>query len=257
MKHNVALIPVVVAAMALLVSFGCRSTKVQPWYEYADTITLAGIYADLNRGDYAGFMTVSNLLRYGDFGLGTYHGLDGEMVIYSGEVYRVDSRLLAAPVSPSISTPFAVVSFFSPDRMFDVARMNQVLFKRAIALRRKNDRLPQAIHVQGLFKTIHIRSVAPQEPPWKPLSDALAADSNSITLSNVVGRMVGYYIPASFEPLHPEGYHFHFLRDDRITGGHVLDFDITQARIELDNSPRLHVLVNTNAPATKRSNRLP
>lgn len=254
MNHRYARFSIVAAVMAVTVFAGCRSTKVQPWDEYADTITLAGIYADLNRGDYEGFVAVSNLLRYGDFGLGTFHRLDGEMIMYSGEVYRVDGSLIAAPAAPLITTPFAVVTFFAPDRIFDVERMDEVLFKRALGLRRKNDRLPQAIHVQGLFQTIRIRSVARQENPWKPLSDALAADSSQITLTNVSGRMVGYFMPASFEPLHPEGYHFHFLRDDRTTGGHVLEFDLSQARIELDNSPRLHVLVNTNVPAAKRAN---
>jgi acetolactate decarboxylase len=235
------------AALVCVVLSGCRSTRVEPRDEYADTITMAGTYADLSFGGYAGFVAVSNVLRYGDFGLGTFDGLDGEMLIYSGEVYRIDGTLTAAPAPVDATTPYAAVTFFSPERMFDVARMDQPLFQRALAIRRKNDRLPQAILVQGVFETMHIRSVPGQVAPWKPLSEALASDSAKTTLTNVSGRMVGFYIPASFETLHPAGYHFHFIRDDLTTGGHVLDFKIAQARIEVDHSTRLHVLVNTNA----------
>ena len=255
MEKNFGARSVVLAALVCAVWSGCRSTRVEPRDEYADTITFAGTYADLSRGGYAGFIAVSNIVRFGDFGLGTFDGLDGEMLIYSGDVYRVDGTLAAAPAESSVTTPFAVVTFFAPDRLFDVARMDQPLFERALAMRRKNDRLPQAIHVQGVFETMHIRSVPAQVAPWKPLGETLAADSVQITLTNVAGRMVGYYMPASFETLHPAGYHFHFIRDDRTTGGHVLGFNIAHARIELDHSTRLHVLVNTNATGTARVTR--
>lgn len=239
---------VVLLLGSALLAAGCRSTKVQPWDEYADTITHAGTIADLNRGQYAGFMAVSNVLRYGDFGLGTFDGLDGEMILYSGQVFRADTDLKPALVDSSVTTPFAVVSFFAADRMFDVERMDQKLFERALAMRRKNDLLPQAVQVHGVFSHLEIRSVPRQETPWRPLAEVVATDSVKQAFTNIAGRMVGYYMPAPFGGIHPEGFHFHFISDDRSVGGHVLGFAIAQARIEVDSSPRIQVLVNTNAP---------
>ena len=52
--------PIFLSLLILVVVVaGCRSTRLQPQEEYADTITHAGTITDLNRGDYAGFMAVS------------------------------------------------------------------------------------------------------------------------------------------------------------------------------------------------------
>jgi acetolactate decarboxylase len=236
--------------VAGLVSVGCRSARWQAADEFSDTLTHAGTITDLAAGAYGGFIAVSNVLRYGDFGLGTFDGLDGEMVVWSGMVYRAGADMRLAAAAPDATTPFTVVTWFSPDRMFDVERMDRGLFERAMALRRKNERLPQAISVNGRFSLLHIRSVAAQQPPWRPLSDALAADSRDQVLTNATGRMVGFFMPSPFAALHPAGYHFHFMSADGTTGGHVLDFAIAQARIEVDASDRIQVLVNTNAAVT-------
>ncbi len=238
---------ITVLLFSVMFTTGCRSTRIEPREEYRDTITHAGTIDNLNRGEFGGFLTVSNLLRYGDFGLGTFDGLDGEMYIHSGVVYRVDTTLRPAVADPATLTPFAVVTFFEADRMFDVERMDQKLFERALAMRRKNDRMPQAVHVHGLFNHLEVRSVPRQETPWRPLAKVVETDSVKTSLTNISGRMVGYYMPSPFGSLHPEGFHFHFVSDDRSIGGHVLSFSISQARIEVDSSPRIHVLVNTNA----------
>jgi len=242
MKHALFLI-----MTGCLLAAGCRSARWQASTEFADTITHAGTITDLAAGGYGGFIAVSNVLRYGDFGLGTFDGLDGEMVVWSGVVYRADVDLHLAPALPDASTPFAVVTWFAPDRMFDVERMDQGLFERAMALRRKNERLPQAITVNGQFSRLHLRSVPVQPSPWRPLKEALASDSRDRVLTNATGRMVGYFMPPPFDALHPAGYHFHFISADGMTGGHVLGFDIARARIEIDASDRIQVLVNTNA----------
>src|SRR5580704_8653159 len=47
--------------------------------------------AALVEGVYQGAVRVSRLLRHGDFGLGTFAELDGEMVVLDGVCYRVAS----------------------------------------------------------------------------------------------------------------------------------------------------------------------
>lgn len=242
MKHALLLL-----VLGCLLAAGCRSARWQASDEFSDTITHAGTITDLAAGAYGGFIAISNVLRYGDFGLGTFDGLDGEMVVWSGTVYRAGSDMRIAPAPLEVKTPFAVITWFTPDRTFDVERMDQGLFERAMALRRNNERLPQAIAVNGLYSRLHIRSVAAQPTPWRPLREALAADSRDLILTNVSGRMVGYFMPPPFDALHPSGYHFHFISADGTTGGHVLGFDIARARIEIDASDRIQVLVNTNA----------
>jgi acetolactate decarboxylase len=47
--------------------------------------------AALVEGLYQGAARVSRLLRHGDFGLGTFIDLDGEMIVLDGVCYRVAS----------------------------------------------------------------------------------------------------------------------------------------------------------------------
>src|SRR6266496_3491998 len=45
----------------------------------------------LLQGVYNGTLTVGQLKRHGDFGLGTFEGLDGELIAVNGHVYHMRS----------------------------------------------------------------------------------------------------------------------------------------------------------------------
>src|SRR5205823_4335702 len=47
----------------------------------------------LVEGVYSGSVCSSVLLEHGDFGLGTFEGLDGEMVILDSQIYQVADRV--------------------------------------------------------------------------------------------------------------------------------------------------------------------
>jgi acetolactate decarboxylase len=59
---------------------------------------------------------VADLLRHGDFGLGTFDGLDGEGIPLEGRCWqaRADGRVVAVP--PQTLSPFLVVTRFRVDR---------------------------------------------------------------------------------------------------------------------------------------------
>ena len=69
----------------------------------------------LMEGASAGDMTMGELKTHGDFGLGTFDGLDGEMIELDGKVFQVRADGHAHPVEDSARTPFATVSFFKAD----------------------------------------------------------------------------------------------------------------------------------------------
>ena len=54
-------------------------------YQYSTMAALMG-------GAFSGTTTVEKLLEHGDFGIGTFEGVDGEMIILNGEVYKTDSN---------------------------------------------------------------------------------------------------------------------------------------------------------------------
>ena len=58
---------------------------------------------------------------YGNFGIGTFSGLDGEMVEPDGVVYHIKVDELAYPANDSTTTPFDAVTFFEADTEGSIA----------------------------------------------------------------------------------------------------------------------------------------
>src|SRR6187401_2210618 len=65
-------------------------------------------------GVYDGDLTVRELLEHGDFGLGTFNALDGEMLILDGVCYRMRVDGTVTPAAGADLSPFAVVTEFVP-----------------------------------------------------------------------------------------------------------------------------------------------
>src|ERR1700758_4093077 len=63
-----------------------RQTTTQSLYQISTSTALV-------EGVHSGSVSSSVLLEHGDFGLGTFEGLDGEMVILDGQIYQVTDRV--------------------------------------------------------------------------------------------------------------------------------------------------------------------
>lgn len=66
-------------------------------------------------GVYSGAVSVKSLLTHGDFGLGTFANLDGEMVVLDGRVYQVKGSGQVFEASETAEAPFAVLTRFAPE----------------------------------------------------------------------------------------------------------------------------------------------
>src|ERR1700734_1177338 len=66
-------------------------------------------------GIYSGAVSSGLILQHGDFGLGTFANLDGEMVVLGGRVYRVQGNGMVSEAPADATAPFAVVTTFSPE----------------------------------------------------------------------------------------------------------------------------------------------
>jgi acetolactate decarboxylase len=65
-------------------------------------------------GVYDREVDVKSILEHGDFGLGTFANLDGEMVVLDGHAYQVQGTGYVSEASQEAGAPFAVVTRFSP-----------------------------------------------------------------------------------------------------------------------------------------------
>src|SRR5690242_17854095 len=75
-------------------------------------ITQVSILNALMLGHYDGVMPMGEVLKYGDFGLGTCDHLDGELIVLDGKAYQAKADGTVVEVPATETTPFAVVTFF-------------------------------------------------------------------------------------------------------------------------------------------------
>lgn len=188
-------------------------------------------------GEYSGVMTVGNLRRHGDFGLGTFHRLDGEMVVLDGVVYQVSADGRVRIALDHETTPFAAVAFFDPDRDLELSGVTSLE-----ALGQSLDgRLPSlnwfyALRIEATVDSITVRSVPPQDPPYPVLAEVVGHQS-VWTRREVRGTLVGLRCPAFVKGINVPGYHWHFISEERDFGGHVLDVTLNRFTVAVDRIP--------------------
>ncbi|MFZ5812553.1 MAG: acetolactate decarboxylase [Thermodesulfobacteriota bacterium] len=205
-------------ALAFCVPAGCAAPK-NVLYQAATIDSLAS-------GAMDGGVTIRELARHGDTGLGTVDGLDGEMVVADGVFYRVAHDGSVTVIAPDTRTPFAMVVFFTPDREVAIppgADLSAMVEALETALPTKN--LFFAVRLTGTFEHLEARSVPAQTRPYPPLAKAVA-EQNVFEFGGVRGTVVGFRCPKNVGGLNVPGWHFHFISEKdasgKRVGGHVL-----------------------------------
>ncbi|HPC03127.1 MAG TPA: acetolactate decarboxylase [Syntrophales bacterium] len=187
------------------------------------TVTQISTIEALLVGGYDGFFPLDELGRYGDFGIGTFDRLDGEMIVLDGKVYQVPSCGKVA-VPGGGTTPYAAVVPFRADRRIPFPSpmgMEELLHFLDGDLANLN--LFYGIRIDGTFSGMKVRSVPPQEKPYPPLAEATKHQA-VFTLDRSEGTIVGFRSPAFLKGVGVPGYHLHYIDGGRVSGGHILDF---------------------------------
>ena len=191
----------------------------------------------LVEGLYTERTTVAEVLEHGDFGLGTFNRLDGEMVILDGEVFQMKADGRAHPVTQDEKTPFACVTRFRPDTTDEFPDPpGRDLFDLVGSLLPSQNML-YAIRVDGAFRRVRARSVPPQEN-FRPLAE-VAREQPEFEFRNIEGSMVGFYTPSFLQGVGVAGPHLHFISSDRTVGGHLLSCDPGPVSVLVQHVDRL------------------
>jgi acetolactate decarboxylase len=191
-------------------------------------------------GVYSGMVSCATILQHGDFGLGTFADLDGEMVVIDGRVYRVQGSGSVTEAARNAEAPFAVVTWFKPETQVSI---NDVGSYRELEARcdatRRSGNIFYAIRLDGRFRRVRTRAVNPPQPGTR-LADAAKAQSE-FNFTEVDGSLIGLWSPGFSSAFSVAGYHFHFLSDDRRHGGHVLDVEADRLQLKIEPLTAFHL----------------
>jgi acetolactate decarboxylase len=192
-------------------------------------------------GVYDGDVTIRELLQHGNFGLGTFNGLDGEMLVLDGVCYQLRGDGSAQVADADQRTPFAVVTWFDADRSFEVTEpVDRAGLKARIDESLPSTNLIVAVRVAGDFSVIRTRTVTEQHRPYPPFTEA-TQDQQEVTFSDATGILAGFRMPDYEQGVSVAGYHSHFVDAERRHGGHALDYLLTRGRVDISVRSDLHL----------------
>jgi acetolactate decarboxylase len=188
----------------------------------------------LMQGVFDGVYSFDDLKSHGDFGIGTFDSLDGEMVALDGDYYQVKADGVAYPALGNMTTPFSTVTYFESDQTIAVQNVsNYTMLSSQISEKLPSINTFYALRIDGIFPYVKTRSVPAQQKPYPRLADA-TKNQSVFEFTNVTGTVVGIWAPEFSKGLNVAGYHLHFITADKKAGGHILDLKVDRAIVKVD-----------------------
>lgn len=222
----------------------CAEEIIQHFSRYINDHPECEIYqtslmSSLIAGIYEGSTTIADLLKHGDFGLGTFNNLDGELIAFDSNVFQLHSDGNAQQATPEQCTPFAVFTFFRPTMEY---RFTQSATKQdvhhVIDSLVPSDNIFCALRIDGEFTRVDTRTVPRQEKPYRPMLEAIEQQP-IFHFKQEKGLIVGFRSPQYTQGINVAGYHEHFITDNRQGGGHILDYELEHGVLQLATVTKL------------------
>jgi acetolactate decarboxylase len=188
----------------------------------------------LVQGLYQGCVSVADLRRHGDLGLGTFEDLDGEMILLDGRCYQARSDGSVVEADDAELTPFASVVNFAADCVEDVTDVASYEDLTAeIDRMRTSENGFVSIRATGTFRSLRLRAACKSES-GVDLVTATAGQA-LFDFAGITGTLVGFWSPSYSKSIAIAGHHMHFISADRQHGGHVLDLSTDALFVELND----------------------
>ncbi|RQO31116.1 acetolactate decarboxylase [Taibaiella sp. KBW10] len=186
----------------------------------------------MRNGVYTGGLSVKEAKQKGDFGLGTFHLLDGELIALNGTIYRVATDGTVAIASDQRSIPFGSFTFFKADHTIILKDINTIddLQKELLNHLPSKNRF-YALKIEATFNNISLGGAIKTHESDTTGIAAFMKNRPVYTKSNVRGTIVGFYNPPYISGIDLSPFHFHFLSTDKNFGGHLMNGKLSSATI--------------------------
>lgn len=230
----------------LLIAASCIPAAAQDIVnkQCTDVLYQVSTIGRLLEGAYDGISTFQSVMARGDFGLGTFDGLDGEMIAVDGKYFQVKEDGIAYPVSKDMLTPFAAVTFFEPGERFTVdSEISCNELQEVIKTHFTPEGSLYAIKITGEFSSLKTRSVPAQQKPYEPLVYVLP-NQVVFNFENVEATLAGFWFSEDLSQINAPGFHFHAITENSMAGGHVLDCNAYNVLVEIDPMDEVRIKFN-------------
>ena len=212
-----------------------------------ESLNQVALLQSLAQGYFGGTVKVRDMRSLGDIGIGTFEGLNGEMIMLDVTVYQAlgDGRVVVADDQEAV--PYATVTYFDNDvsvRLSDVK--DKAAFEKILDEKVKEfgENSFYMIRLHTEFSSVLFRSEYGSQKPYPTLVEALKGKQTEFTAKNIKGTLVGLYCPNYMGGLNTPGWHFHFLSDDRKQGGHILELSLKQGSVEFDKTDKFTMILH-------------
>jgi len=203
-----------------------------------DAVYLSAPAQAMMKGIYEEAATIGEVKLHGDFGLGTFNDLDGEMVLLDGVAYQIRTDGQACVAGDEVQTPFACATFFNPASVEKIDwQLDNQEFKAFLERIIPSENMFYGIRIDGTFSQLKMWSVSKQ-PDHRPITEVRPT---MFTFCDVDGTLAGFYTPKFIKALSMPGFHFHFLTGDRRHGGHLKEATPRDVRISVQFITRLEL----------------
>ena len=211
-----------------------------------ETITQVSLLQGLLQGDYYGSISIGDLKLRGDTGIGTFDGLNGELIMVDGVVYQAKGDGAVDVPDDEVTIPFSNVTFFDSDEtqaVEGVASFKDLEAQLDAHVADLGANRFYMVKIDGTFAKVNARSEYAQNEPYQPLVKVLETDQTFFDFEDVEGTVVALYCPEYMKELNNAGWHMHFISKDGTKGGHVLDLAIDKADIAWDYTERFDMML--------------
>lgn len=211
----------------------------------AGAVTQYAVLDALLAGAYTSGIPTADVRGLGDFGIGCCDGLGGEVVLLDGDLVECTDEASPRAMTDSETLPFLDVCTFpdtssEPVGASDVAELTAMIEERLVS---RN--LFHAVRIDGVVAAVRIRVPRRRRAPFASLADA-TRDQVETVLEERSGTLVGFWAPAIYQGIAVAGLHLHFLADDRLAGGHVLEVTVEAGELRLAAYARFDLRLPTD-----------
>lgn len=196
-------------------------------------------------------VTVKEMIKNGDIGLGTFEHVDGEMIILDGVCYQAKQDGGIVRSQDTDGVPFAVAGSVKGGKIIKMEDMKDIeAIKTELTLSIDLDFSLNSIHIariDGFFESVHARAGAPYKSQHVSLKNILSKTQKDFCFENLYGTLVCVYFPDYMDGINAAGWHMHFLSKDKKFGGHVFKAAMSSGECVIQKMDKIDIQLPTDA----------